>query len=169
MRHTLPGFIGAAMIILAGCSSKSAVSTSGDSSGTESGAGADGATSGITVESLSGDGAVAGMVIGDIFFDFDSSALSDEAQEQLKKNAAWMEKNPLVNVTIQGHCDERGTDEYNLALGERRATAAKEYLITAGVNAGRLTAVSFGEEMPFDPGHNEEAWAKNRRDHFMTK
>lgn len=168
MRHTLPGFIGAAMIILAGCSSKSAVSTSGEAPGAGYGA-ASGASSDVTVENLAGDNAVAGPVIGDVFFEFDSSALSDEAQKQLKQNATWLGKHPMVSVTIQGHCDERGTDEYNLALGEHRAVAAKEYLITAGVSANRLSTVSYGEEMPFDPGHNAEAWAKNRRDHFITK
>jgi peptidoglycan-associated lipoprotein len=169
MRHTLPGIIGAAMIVLAGCSSKSAVSTSGDSAGagTQSGVGA-----GVGVESGAGAGsgaAVSGSVLGDIFYDFDSSALSPDAQEQLKQNAVWMQKHSLPSVTIEGHCDERGTDEYNIALGERRADAAKKYLITLGADGKRLSTVSYGEERPFDPGHNEDAWAKNRRAHFVTK
>ncbi len=171
MRHTLPGIIGAAMIILAGCSSKSAVST-GDASGAGSGAG-----SGVAVvDNTSGSGsgrdkgpAIAGPVLGDIFYDFDSSALSPEAQDQLKQNAVWFQKNALPGVSIEGHCDERGTDEYNIALGERRAVAAKEYLVNLGVNDRRISTVSYGEERPFDPGHNEEAWAKNRRAHFVTK
>ncbi|MBN1929849.1 MAG: peptidoglycan-associated lipoprotein Pal [Chlorobiaceae bacterium] len=170
MKYTLPGIIGAAMIILAGCSSKSAVSTSGEASdaGYAAGAGA-GAPGAVTVENVPVDSAVAAPVLGDIFFDFDSSALSAEAQQQLKQNASWIEKNPQVSVTIQGHCDERGTDEYNMALGERRAVAARDYLTTIGVGDSRLSTISFGEEMPFDSGHNEEAWAKNRRDHFITK
>jgi len=80
-----------------------------------------------------------------------------------------MQGHRLSAVTVEGHCDERGTDEYNIALGERRAEAARNYLVTLGVGGNRLTTVSFGEEKPFDPGHNEEAWAKNRRDHFVTK
>ncbi|NTW51814.1 MAG: peptidoglycan-associated lipoprotein Pal [Chlorobiaceae bacterium] len=178
MRHTLPCIIGAAMIILAGCSSKSAVST-GDASGAGSGAGS-GTGAGVVVEDGSGAGkgagsgsgagnTFAGPVLGDVFYDFDSSALSPEAQDQLKQNAVWFQRNSVPAVIVEGHCDERGTDEYNIALGERRAVAAKEYLVNLGVGNGRITAVSFGEERPFDPGHNEEAWAKNRRAHFLTK
>lgn len=168
MRHTLTGIIGAAMIILAGCSSKSAVSTD-ETSGAGYGSGmGGGAGAGVGVEDI-GQGGRAGSIIGDIFFDFDSSALNSEAQEQLNQNAAWMQKHPGSAVTIEGHCDERGTDEYNIALGERRAEAARTYLVNLGVNGGRLSTVSYGEEKPFDPGQNEEAWAKNRRDHFVTK
>jgi peptidoglycan-associated lipoprotein len=170
MRHTLPVFIGAAMIILAGCSSKSAVSTdetAGSGYGHGGAAAAGGSTGGNTETRPATT--VAGPVIGDIFFDFDSSALSDEAQEQLKQNAAWMQKNPAPAVSVEGHCDERGTDEYNIALGERRAEAAQKYLVNLGVSGNRLSTVSYGEEHPFDPGHNEEAWSKNRRDHFVTK
>jgi peptidoglycan-associated lipoprotein len=164
------------MIILAGCSSKSAVSTSGTSgtgAGTGTGTGVGTSTAqgaGVAVEAQNVDQKLStGTLIGDIFFDFDSSSLSDEAQEQLKQNAAWMQGHRLSAVTVEGHCDERGTDEYNIALGERRAEAARNYLVTLGVGGNRLTTVSFGEEKPFDPGHNEEAWAKNRRDHFVTK
>ncbi|MCE1273224.1 MAG: peptidoglycan-associated lipoprotein Pal [Chlorobiales bacterium] len=158
MKHTLPGIIGAAMIVLAGCSSKSAVST-----GDQTGAAGAGSTTMTTTAPVSGP------VLGDIFFDFDSSALNAESQEQLKQNATWMQNNASHSVTIEGHCDERGTDEYNIALGERRANSAKEYLQTLGISASRLSTVSYGEERPFDPSHNEEAWAKNRRDHFVNK
>ncbi len=156
MKNTLPGFIGAAMIVLAGCSSKSAVTESPAS-----------ASAPDTAPASSS--AVAGPVLGDIFFSFDSSALSTEAQDQLKQNAAWLQNHGAQSVVIQGHCDERGTDEYNIALGERRAVSAKQYLTTLGVSDARLSTVSYGEEKPFDPGHNEEAWSKNRRDHFVTK
>ncbi|NTW54560.1 MAG: peptidoglycan-associated lipoprotein Pal [Chlorobaculum sp.] len=170
MRHTLTGIIGAAMIILAGCSSKSAVSTDDKTGTTGTGYGQQGAVNGsvVNAEDL-GQKSIAGTVIGDIFFDFDSSALSSEAQEQLKQNASWLQSHKLSTVSIEGHCDERGTDEYNIALGERRAEAARSYLETLGVAGNRLSTVSFGEEKPFDPGHNEESWAKNRRDHFITK
>jgi|WetSurMetagenome_2_1015567.scaffolds.fasta_scaffold745397_1 peptidoglycan-associated lipoprotein len=170
MRHSLPGIIGAAMILLAGCSSKSAVSTNGAaSSGVDSGAGSGaGGGAGASVNSGTGAG-MAGPVISDIFFDFDSAALSSESQEQLKQNAAWMQSHSPAAVIVEGHCDERGTDEYNMALGERRADAAKDFLVRLGVPGSRLTTVSYGKERQFDPGHNEEAWAKNRRDHFDTK
>ncbi len=160
MKRVLPGIIGTAMIILAGCSSKSAVNE--DKSGAS-------AAPAPAPEAAPAANASAGSVVGDVFFAFDSSALSPEAQDQLKQNAAWLQSNAAKSVTIEGHCDERGTDEYNIALGERRAASAKQYLVTLGISDGRISTVSYGEEKPFDPSHNEEAWAKNRRDHFVTK
>jgi peptidoglycan-associated lipoprotein len=166
MKHSIPAVFGAAMIVLAGCSSKSAVTPADQAgaagAGTDAGMGA-GAAAGADA------GAVAGPVLGDIFYDFDSSALSTEAQDQLRQNATWLKNNAAPSVTIEGHCDERGTDEYNIALGERRANSAKEYLATLGVGSSRLSTVSYGEERPFDPAHNEEAWSKNRRAHFVTR
>ncbi|MGD8982352.1 MAG: peptidoglycan-associated lipoprotein Pal [Desulfobacterales bacterium] len=102
----------------------------------------------------------------DIHFEFDSSTLTPEAQLTLKKKAEWLQNNPEAMSTIEGHCDERGTSEYNLALGDRRATSAKNFLVDLGISASRLTTISYGEERPIDPGQNEEAWAKNRRCHF---
>ena len=102
----------------------------------------------------------------DIHFEFDSSTLLPEAQEILNKKAEWLRNNPDVAATIEGHCDERGTNEYNLALGDRRAASAKTFLVDLGIAGTRLTCISYGEERPVDPGHNEEAWAKNRRAHF---
>ena len=102
----------------------------------------------------------------DIHFDFDSSTLTSEAQLILKKKAEWLQNNPEATSTIEGHCDERGTGEYNLALGDRRATSAKNFLVDLGISASRLTTISYGEERPVDLGKNEEAWAKNRRCHF---
>lgn len=170
MKHTLSGFICASMIVLAGCSSKSAVQP-GDSSANGPGSAGTDITSGpATGDSFgSGSGAVTGAVLGDVFYQFDSSVLSAESQDQLKQDTAWMKNNPAQTVIIEGHCDERGTDEYNIALGERRAITAKEYLVTLGVSASRISTISYGEERPFDPGHNEEAWAKNRRAHFVSK
>jgi peptidoglycan-associated lipoprotein len=103
----------------------------------------------------------------DIFFEFDSAVLLAEAQEILRKKAEWLINNPEATATIEGHCDERGTNEYNLALGERRAESAKAFLVDLGVQGSRLSSISYGEERPVDPGHNEEAWAKNRRGHFI--
>ncbi len=104
-----------------------------------------------------------------IHFAFDSSELSSQAQKTLKAKAKILKKNPELNIVIEGHCDERGTDEYNMALGERRARAAYEYLILLGVDADRMNLVSYGEERPLVEGDNEEAWAKNRRDGFKIK
>ena len=104
-----------------------------------------------------------------IYFDFDRSAITDASQPELKTNAAWMAANPGRSVILEGHCDERGTREYNMALGDRRANAAKEYLVRLGVEPSRLKTISYGEERPADPGHNEDAWAKNRRVHFVEK
>lgn len=104
----------------------------------------------------------------DIYFAFDRSFLSPMAQANLKLKAQWLMANPAATVTIEGHCDERGTSEYNLALGERRAESAKSFLVDLGIAAKRLTTVSYGEENPVDPRSTEEAWAKNRRAHFVV-
>jgi peptidoglycan-associated lipoprotein len=104
-----------------------------------------------------------------IHFDFDSAVLNYQAQALLKQKAAWLRANPSENVVIEGHCDERGTNAYNLALGERRAESARSFLINLGISSARLTTISYGEEKPLDPGHNEEAWAKNRRDAFVLE
>jgi peptidoglycan-associated lipoprotein len=106
--------------------------------------------------------------IGDINFDFDKYSLRPEARDILKGHAAWLAKNKDYKMVIEGHCDERGTTEYNLALGERRAAEAMKYLVGLGVDAKRMKTISYGKEMPLDPGHTEEAWAKNRRDHFVV-
>ena len=104
----------------------------------------------------------------DIYFEFDKSTLTPAAQDNLLKKAAWLRENPDATVTIEGHCDERGTNEYNLALGDRRAESAKAFLIDLGIDSARLTTISYGEERPVDPRHVEEAWSKNRRDHFVV-
>jgi peptidoglycan-associated lipoprotein len=107
--------------------------------------------------------------LGDVFFDFDKSALRADAVEQLKTNANWIQADGARRVVIEGHCDERGTNEYNLALGERRANSAKDYIVNLGVEAARLKTVSYGEEKPFAMGHDEDAWAQNRRAHFVPE
>ncbi len=107
-------------------------------------------------------------MLKDIHFDFDKYDIRPGDAEILKENAALLMKNPGVKIQIEGHCDERGTVEYNLALGERRANSAKRYLSSLGLRADRISAISYGKEKPLDPGHNEEAWAKNRRGHFIV-
>lgn len=98
-----------------------------------------------------------------VFFAFDSSALSAEAQVALDTQVAWLKKHDDVNVIVQGHCDDRGTREYNLALGERRANAVKQYLVSQGIEESRISTISYGKERPAVLGNNEAAWAQNRR------
>jgi len=102
-----------------------------------------------------------------VFFELDSSDLSSEGRRILDANAAVLKQHGTWTITIEGHCDERGSAEYNLALGERRALSARAYLISLGLPADRLRTVSYGKEFPFDPGHDESAYAKNRRAHFV--
>jgi peptidoglycan-associated lipoprotein len=102
-----------------------------------------------------------------VFYDLDSADLTAAAQQSLQANADLLRKNGTWQITIEGHCDERGTAEYNLALGERRANTARDYLVSLGIPGTRLKTVSYGKEFPFDQGHTEEAWSKNRRAHFV--
>ncbi len=102
-----------------------------------------------------------------IYFDFDSFVLTAPSRETLANNARYLMKNGSAKVQIEGHCDERGSDEYNLALGEKRAKSAMKYLVTMGISEDRLSIISYGKEKPADPGHDEAAWAKNRRDEFV--
>jgi peptidoglycan-associated lipoprotein len=106
-------------------------------------------------------------LLKDVHFDFDKYDIRPGDAEILKDNAALLSKYPQVKIQVEGHCDERGTNEYNLALGERRANAAKRYLLSLGISTDRLSSISYGEEKPLDTGHNEEAWSKNRRGHFV--
>jgi peptidoglycan-associated lipoprotein len=102
--------------------------------------------------------------VGDrVFFDFDRSDLTTEAQATLDRQATWLKKYSSAKVTLEGHCDERGTREYNIALGERRATAAKNYLVAAGISSSRVDTISYGKERPAVVGSNEASWAQNRR------
>jgi peptidoglycan-associated lipoprotein len=100
-----------------------------------------------------------------VFFDYDSFALSPQARTTLERQAAWLQRYPSVTVLIAGNCDERGTREYNFALGARRASAAKDYLVSLGVSASRLETVSYGKERPMDPRSSEEAFSVNRNSH----
>ncbi|MCX6999503.1 MAG: peptidoglycan-associated lipoprotein Pal [Candidatus Sumerlaeota bacterium] len=103
-----------------------------------------------------------------VYFDFDSAALTDAAKATLDKNAEWLSTNPGVHVLIEGHCDERGTVEYNLNLGQLRSDSVREYFISKNLDPATLHTISYGKERPIDEGHNEEAWAKNRRVQFMA-
>ncbi|MCP3898309.1 MAG: peptidoglycan-associated lipoprotein Pal [Desulfobacteraceae bacterium] len=105
----------------------------------------------------------------DIYFDFDSAELTSDAQAVLQSKAGYLQENTKIKVLIEGHCDERGTTEYNLALGERRAKSAQSFLIDLGISASRLSFTSYGEEQPAVAGHNRDAWERNRRGHFELK
>jgi peptidoglycan-associated lipoprotein len=107
-------------------------------------------------------------VMDTVFFEFDQATLSDLAKDTLVRNAEWLRSHPDVRVQLEGNADERGTPEYNLALGERRATAVRSYLSSLGVETSRLVTISYGEERPADSGHSEDAWAKNRRVDFKA-
>ena len=102
-----------------------------------------------------------------LFFALDSSDVTGPGLQVMQANAAILKKYPTMQITIEGHCDERGTAEYNLALGERRALAAKNYLVSLGIPAEKIKVVSYGKEFPFEPGHDDAAWSKNRRAHFV--
>ena len=104
----------------------------------------------------------------DIYFDFDKATLTPSAQDNLLRKAEWLRENSDVTVTIEGHCDARGTNEYNLALGDRRAESAKAFLVDLGIAASRVTTISYGEERPVCTQQDEECWAKNRRDNFVV-
>jgi peptidoglycan-associated lipoprotein len=108
------------------------------------------------------------MYLKDVNFDFDSPQLSPTAKSVLASNAAFLQRNPSVRVRIEGHCDERGTDEYNLALGAKRAKAVYEYLVSQGVSASRMETISYGESLPLVPGNSESSWSSNRRAHFSV-
>ena len=103
-----------------------------------------------------------------LFYAFDAAEVDAEGQRILQANAEILRRYTTWQISIEGHCDERGTAEYNLALGERRAVAARNYLVSLGIPADRVKTVSYGKEFPFDPGHSEEAWSKNRRAHFVV-
>jgi peptidoglycan-associated lipoprotein len=112
--------------------------------------------------------ATAKSPISDINFDFDSSSIRPDAREILKANADYLLKHRISSIVVEGHCDERGTAEYNMALGQRRAQETKKYLINLGIQESIIKTISYGEERPLDPNNNEEAWATNRRAHFVV-
>jgi len=109
------------------------------------------------------------IVLEDVFFDFDKYDIKDQYRKVLARDAEILINHPDLNLLVEGHCDERGTNEYNLALGEKRAKAVVDFLVAYGLDRKRISMISYGEERPFDPGHNEAAWAKNRRAHLVIK
>jgi len=160
----------AATFFLAACetASQTDTATSGDGSASSTTASSTASSSAnsstSTAESAEAKAKAALAEVGNtVYFDFDSSALSAASTAMLGRQAAFLKANPSITVTIEGHADERGTREYNLALGDRRASAARDYLIAQGINAARVRTVSYGKERPAMAGSNNTAWAKNRR------
>jgi len=158
------------LVMAGGCSKKVSSTPAGTSA-----VGAGDGTGGLTPEQLEAKRlaelqrqAIDKIGADRIYFEFDKSDLSDLSRQILAEKAELLKAHPSLTLVIEGHCDERGTNEYNMALGERRARAAYEYLVLMGIEAGRMTIISYGEEYPAVPGSNEEAWAKNRRDEFKA-
>lgn len=146
--------LASALLLLTACDSSS---TDGSGAG---GVGANGAGTGAGVLGQAADGS---NITDRVFFAYDSSVVDSEGQSTLDRQAAWLKENGGVNIVLEGHADERGTREYNIALGERRATAAKNYLVSQGVAASRISTVSFGKERPAIVGNEEVSWSQNRR------
>ena len=159
----------AVTLLSTGCAGKKTVALSAPAveaeatTGTTASAGSDAALDQLTAAPRTTLTTADGVQLEAVYFDYNSFTLSPAARQSLERNAAWLQANLDTKVTIEGHCDERGSDEYNLALGERRAVAVKRYLATLGVNAERLATISYGEERPAVAGHDERAWAQNRR------
>jgi peptidoglycan-associated lipoprotein len=159
----------AALLVLVsmGCSAKKKGAAAGGAGG---GLGEEGLGTGSSLERYKQGTLGTGEQgpLKDIHFAFDSADLDEQARTILRDNANWLKDHSKAKVEIEGHCDERGTVEYNLALGTKRAGAAKEYLVALGVPADRLTTISYGEELPLCHEHNEECWQQNRRVHFVV-
>jgi peptidoglycan-associated lipoprotein len=147
----------AAALLLGACASSEKPATDNGSGSSTTGGGTTGQAAPGSVEEFQ-------VGVGDrVFFDYDSYEIRQDAQDTLKKQAAWLQQYGQYTVTIEGHCDERGTREYNLALGERRANSVKNYLVALGVNANRVQTISYGKERPENAGHDEIAFSQNRR------
>lgn len=152
---------------LISCSKKDVVSDEQAMVPSEDSSGVAAPQGGVEMMGAAGDVGSAFGEMDIVYYGYDSFNLTDEARTSLKKNADWMKSNSSARIQIEGHCDERGTVEYNMALGDRRANAAKGYLVRLGVAANRIETISYGKERPADMGHNESAWAKNRRAVFV--
>ena len=160
-------------LALIGCSSKNATNTGAGSPGTNPGGLGQEGMGGAGGSSLSQFqkgrlGAGEQGPLADIHFDYNDYTVRQEDSDVLRTNADWLQKNPNQRVQIEGHCDERGSEEYNIALGAKRAQAAKEYLQTLGIAPDRMSTISYGKELPLCTEHTEDCWAENRRDHFAV-
>jgi peptidoglycan-associated lipoprotein len=178
--------VGAVILFFQGCAPKSVSMPPSEQVSKGAGVGQPGLTEGsqkgggaVTEEDLTKAGGERGRAateaaanaerLQDIYFEFDNYMVRSEDMPVLRQLAALLNANQTMKLTIEGHCDERGTTEYNLALGQRRAEAAKDYLVKLGVDEKRIKSISYGKEAPIQPGHTEADWAKNRRDHFAVQ
>ena len=141
----------------------SSASTTSSSSGSSGSSGSSSSSSSSAPDPRASAEEALAKIGNTVYFGYDSSALSDDAQATLSRQAGFLKGNPALTVTIEGHCDERGTREYNLALGERRAAATRDYLLAQGINPARIRVISYGKERPVASGSNETSWSKNRR------
>jgi peptidoglycan-associated lipoprotein len=157
----------AVMLAMAGCSSKKPAPV-GDTNPNpnqmnENGTGAGGGDTNIDF----GSGHIGGP-LSDIHFGYNDSTIQDQDGSVLRSNASWLQAHPQTKVQVEGYCDERGSEEYNIALGAKRAQAGKDYLATLGISESRMSTISYGKELPVCTGHDESCWSQNRRDHFMV-
>ncbi|HUA34189.1 MAG TPA: peptidoglycan-associated lipoprotein Pal [Candidatus Binataceae bacterium] len=155
-------------LAIAGCSSKKATPLPNANQGA-SGMGESGTGSGSLQQMQNGTlGSGQGGPLADIHFGYNDYTIQPQDGEVLKSNARWLESNPNSRVQVEGHCDQRGSEDYNIALGAKRAQAAKDYLVTLGVSPGRISTISYGKELPICTENDESCWAQNRRDHFAV-
>lgn len=170
MSHRILGLM-AVLLLVSACASDPDATGQASGTGTQQTGGQTGGPgTGPTVAAPAPGSAEEFITIGDrVFFDFDKSEVRSDGAQTLNAQAAWLQKYPNVSVVVEGHCDERGTREYNLALGERRANAIKEYLVSRGISANRISTISYGKERPAVLGSNESAWAQNRRGVTVVK
>ncbi|MGH7780886.1 MAG: peptidoglycan-associated lipoprotein Pal [Candidatus Binataceae bacterium] len=156
------------VMLAAGCSSKTkGVSDTGSSQLGENGRG--GSSNSLTDFQKGTLGATASGPLNDIHFGYNTYNIEPQDGSVLKSNASWLQSNPQSRVQVEGHCDERGSEEYNIALGAKRAQSAKDYLVTLGIPSDRISTISYGKELPLCQDHDESCWAQNRRDHFVVQ
>ncbi len=167
MKKWIPAII-AASVVLAGCSRQVQKNPDGEGTITEEKVQAPAEPRQERKAEPRTERISAAIILDNVYFDYDQHGISSQARGILAGHSRALRENPDVRVRIEGHCDERGTIEYNLALGERRAASVKRYLTDAGVNERRISTISYGKEHPADPGHNEQAWALNRRAVFIV-
>ena len=158
------------MLAVAGCSSKKPAPIAGDNNqdATKLGENGTGAGGGTTLEDWEKGTVGKGGPLSDIHFGYNDSTIQEQDGSVLKSNASWLQAHPQTKVQVEGFCDERGSEEYNIALGAKRAQAGKDYLVTLGIGGDRLSTISYGKELPLCTEHDESCWAQNRRDHFSV-
>lgn len=157
-----------AMLMVAGCSSKKTTGVNGENPADASKlGGSDVAGSGGSMEDWQ-KGRLSQGPLSDIHFGYNESNIQEQDGPVLRTNASWLQAHADTRVQVEGHCDERGSEEYNIALGAKRAQAAKDYLVTLGISGGRISTISYGKELPACTEHDESCWSQNRRDHFVV-